>query len=245
MVTLGGWDLATEATTMIIRQIRSVMTPNAVTLTKQTPFVEIVRLMTVHKISALPVVDGQGRVIGIVSEADLLRKEEYQDEQDGVHLLEGRRRRIARAKAAGHTAGELMSAPVVTVSPEASVPVAAKLLARHGVKRMPVVDEKGRLVGIVSRADLLRLFLRPDEAIRREIVDEVLLRGLWIDPATVRVRVVEGIVTLAGQLERKSLIPMAVHLTRTVPGVVDVVSQLTFELDDDRLEPVRSRSWVP
>ncbi len=230
---------------MIVRKVRNVMTTDVVTITKQAPFVEIVRLMAVHKVSALPVVDDSGRVVGIVSEADLLRKEEYQDDQDAQHLLEGRRRRIARAKAVGHTAAELLSAPVVTVSPEASVPVAAKLLARHGVKRLPVVDEKGRLVGIVSRADLLRLFLRPDQAIRREIVDEVLLRALWIDPATVTVRVQDGIVTLTGQLERKSLIPMAVHLTRTVPGVVDVVTRLTFELDDDRLEPVRTRSWVP
>jgi len=234
-----------EARAMIVRKVRNVMTTDVVTITKQAPFVEIVRLMAVHKVSALPVVDDSGRVVGIVSEADLLRKEEYQDDQDAQHLLEGRRRRIARAKAVGHTAAELLSAPVVTVSPEASVPVAAKLLARHGVKRLPVVDEKGRLVGIVSRADLLRLFLRPDQAIRREIVDEVLLRALWIDPATVTVRVQDGIVTLTGQLERKSLIPMAVHLTRTVPGVVDVVTRLTFELDDDRLEPVRTRSWVP
>jgi CBS domain-containing protein len=230
---------------MIIRKVRSVMTSDVVTVAEQAPFVELVRLLAVHKVSALPVVDGDGRVIGIVSEADLLRKEEYQDDQDGPHLLERHRRRIARAKAAGHTAVDVMSAPVVTVSPEASVPVAARLLARHGIKRLPVVDDAGRLVGIVSRADLLRLFLRDDEAIRREIAEQVLFQALWIDPLTVRVTVNDGIVTLAGQLERKSLIPMVVHLTRMVPGVVDVVSQLTFELDDDRLEPVRTRAWFP
>jgi len=107
--------------------------------------------------------------------------------------------------------------------------------ARHGIKRLPVVDGQGRLVGIVSRADLLRLFLRDDEAIHREVVDDVLLRALWIDPATVLVTVQDGVVTLVGHLERKSLVPMAIHLTRTVPGVVDVVSQLTYDLDDDRL----------
>ncbi|HZC99633.1 MAG TPA: CBS domain-containing protein [Actinomycetes bacterium] len=230
---------------MIVRRVRDVMTQDVVTITEQEPFVEIVRLMAVHKVSALPVVDGAGRVVGIVSEADLLRKEEYQDEQNGQHLLEGRRRRAARAKAAGRTAGELMSVPVVTIRAEATVPTAAKLLAQHGIKRLPVVDETGRLVGVVSRADLLRLFLRPDEEIRREILDEVLLQSMWIDPSTVTVAVHDGIVTLAGRLERKSLVPMVVHLTRRVPGVVDVIGRLTFELDDDRLETPRSRSWVP
>jgi CBS-domain-containing membrane protein len=128
----------------------------------------------------------------------------------------------------------VMTAPVITIGPEASVPVAARLLARHGIKRLPVVEEN-RLVGIVSRADLLRLFLRDDETIHREIVDEVLLRALWIDPGTVLVTVRDGVVTLVGHLERKSLVQMAVHLTRTVPGVVDVVGRLSFELDDDRL----------
>jgi CBS domain-containing protein len=125
-----------------------------------------------------------------------------------------------------------MSAPVITVNPEATVPMAARLLARHGIKRLPVVDGQGRLVGIVSRADLLRLFLRDDEAIDREVVDDVLMRALWIDPATVLVTVQDGVVTLVGHLECKSLVPMAIHLTRTVPGVVDVVSQLTYDLDD-------------
>src|SRR6266542_1725900 len=123
------------------------------------------------------------RVVVIVSEADLLRKEEYQDEQDAPHWLERRHQRVARSKAAGRTAAEVMSTPVITVDPDATVPMAARLLARHGIKRLPVVDDQDRLVGIVSRADLLRLFLRDDEAIHREILDEVLLRALWIDPA--------------------------------------------------------------
>ncbi len=219
---------------MISRKVRNVMTREVVTVNPGTPFTELVRLMAVHKVSALPVVDDDGQVVGIVSEADLLRKEEYQDQQDDRHWLERRRDRVARAKAAGRRAVGVMSAPVITIGPEATVPMAARLLAGHGIKRLPVVED-GRLVGIVSRSDLLRLFLRDDPAIYREIVNEVLLRALWIDPATVLVTVDDGVVTLVGQLERKSLVPMAVQLTRTVPGVVDVVSQLTYELDDDRL----------
>ncbi len=230
---------------MISRTVRNVMTREVVTVNEQAPFTELVRLMAVHKLSALPVVDGDGQVVGIVSEADLLRKEEYQDERDAPHWLERRRERVARSKAAGRTAAEVMSTPVITVDPDATVPMAARLLARHGIKRLPVVDDQDRLVGIVSRADLLRLFLRDDEAIHREILDEVLLRALWIDPAAVLVTVRDGLVTLVGHLERKSMVQMAVHLTRTVPGVVDVVSQLTFALDDDRLEMPRSRSFLP
>src|SRR6266568_810005 len=162
---------------MISRTVRNVMTREVVTVSEQAPFTELVRLMAVHKLSALPVVDGDGQVVGIVSEADLLRKEEYQDERDAPHWLERRRERVARSKAAGRTAAEVMSTPVITVDPEATVPMAARLLARHGIKRLPVVDDQDRLVGIVSRADLLRLFLRDDEAIHREILDEVLLRG--------------------------------------------------------------------
>ncbi len=229
---------------MISRKVRNVMTREVVTVDEQAPFTEMVRRMAVHKVSALPVVDGDGRVVGIVSEADLLRKEEYQDEEEGRHWLEGRRERAARAKAAGRRAVEVMSAPVVTIDPEATVAEAAKRLARHRIKRLPVVDEHGQLVGVVSRSDLLHLFLRDDEAIHREIVDEVLLRALWIEPTTVLVKVDDGVVTLVGQLERKSLVPMVIHLTRTVPGVVDVVSQLTFELDDDRPLP-RTDSLLP
>ncbi|HZD70100.1 MAG TPA: CBS domain-containing protein [Actinomycetes bacterium] len=230
---------------MIIRRVASVMTTDVVTVTERASFLEIVRLMSLHKVSALPVVDGEGRVIGVVSEADLLRKEEFQDQQDGQHLFESRRHRIARVKASGRTAAELMSAPAITIDPEATVPLAAKLLARHSIKRLPVVDEAGKLMGIVSRADLLGMFLRDDEDLRQEVMDEVLLRGLWIDPHTVTVSVRDGIVTLSGHLERKSLIAMAAHLTRMVPGVVDVVSQLTYELDDDRLEMPGGRSWLP
>jgi CBS domain-containing protein len=226
---------------MISRKVRNVMTREVVTVDEQAPFTEMVRRMAVHKMSALPVVDGDGRLVGIVSEADLLRKEEYQDEDEGRHWLEGRRERAARAKAAGRRAVEVMSSPVVTIDPEATVAEAAKRLARHRIKRLPVVDEHGQLVGIVSRSDLLHLFLRDDGAIHREIVDEVLLRALWIEPTTVLVKVDDGVVTLVGHLERKSLVPMVIHLTRTVPGVVDVVSQLTFELDDDRpLPPTHS-----
>ncbi len=224
---------------MISRKVRNVMTHEVVTVDEQAPFTEMVRRMAVHKVSALPVLDDRGRLVGIVSEADLLHKEEYQDQDDDRHWLETRHQRAARAKAAGRRATEVMSTPVVTIDPEATVAEAARRLARHRIKRLPVVDKHGKLAGIVSRADLLRLYLRDDEAIHREIVDQVLLRALWIDPATVLVKVDDGVVTLVGQVERESLVPVIVHLTRTVPGVVDVVNRLSFQVPDDRpLAPI-------
>lgn len=226
---------------MISRKVRNVMTHEVITVDEQAPFTEMVRRMAVHKVSALPVLDDRGRLVGIVSEADLLHKEEYQDLEDERHWLETRRERAARAKAAGRRAAEVMSTPVVTIDPEATVAEAARRLARHRIKRLPVVDEHGKLVGIVSRADLLRLYLRDDEAIHREIVDEVLLRALWIDPTTVAVKVDDGVATLVGQVESASLVPIVVHLTRTVPGVVDVVNRLSFQVPDDRpLPPIFS-----
>ena len=223
---------------MISRKVRNVMTHEVITIGEQAPFTEMVRRMAVHKVSALPVLSDDGRLVGIVSEADLLHKEEYQDQEDAWHWLETRRERSARAKASARRAAEVMSAPVVTIDPDATVAEAARRLARHGIKRLPVVNQDGRLVGIVSRADLLRLYLRDDEAIHREIVEEVLLQALWIDPATVLVKVDDGVVTLVGQVERQGLVEMIVHLTRTVPGVVDVVNRLTFKLEDERPAPL-------
>ena len=149
-------------------------------------------------------------------------------------------RRTARAKAAGDTAAELMTAPAVTVGPEVSVAEAAKLLDRHGIKRLPVVDDAGRLLGIASRADLLKVFLRSDEDIHREVREDVLLHTMWLDPDRFTVDVRDGVVTLAGPLEFRSLIPIAVRLVHGVDGVVD---RLWFEVDDARDE-LRSTMWI-
>jgi CBS-domain-containing membrane protein len=176
--------------------------------------------------------DEAGRVAGIVSEADLLLKEEFPEGSAGGRLFQSRRLRVERVKAAGDTAAELMTAPAVTIGPDATVTEAARLLHRHGIKRMPVVDPAGPLLGIVSRADLLKVFLRTDAEIAQEIRQEVLVRAMWVNPDTVTVEVRDGIVTLSGQLERRSLIPIAVSLVHGIDGVVDVVDRLTFELDD-------------
>jgi CBS-domain-containing membrane protein len=214
------------------RRVRDVMTRDVVTLDEQESFKELAALMAECRVSALPVLDEGGRVVGVVSEADLLLKEEFPEGPAGGRLFEGHRQRVERAKAAGDTAAELMTAPAVTVGPDATVTEAARLLHRHGIKRLPVVDPAGPLLGIVSRADLLKVFLRSDDQIAREVRQEVLLRALWVDPDSVTIQVRDGVVTLTGRLERRSLIPIAVSLVHGIDGVVDVVDRLTFELDD-------------
>ena len=214
------------------RSVRDVMTSDVVTVDEQASFKEIAALITGRRVSALPVLDADGRVLGIVSEADLVLKEEFPEGPAGGRLFQGRRQREDRAKAAGETAAELMTSPAVTVGPDATVAEAARLLHRHSIKRMPVVDPAGPLLGIVSRADLLKVFLRSDADLAQAVRQEVLLRAMWMDPDTVVVDVRDGVVTLTGQLERRSLVPIVVALVRGLDGVVGVVDRLTYELDD-------------
>jgi CBS-domain-containing membrane protein len=214
------------------RHVRDVMTREVVTVDERASFKEVATLIAEHRVSALPVLDGKGRVVGIVSEADLLLKEEFAEKPTKDRLFQSRRQRETRAKAAADTAAELMTSPGVTVGPDASVAEAARLLHRHGVKRLPVVDPAGPLLGIVSRADLLKVFLHSDADIAREVRQQVLMRAMWMDPDTVVVDVRDGVVALTGQLERRSLIPITVSLVDGIDGVVDVIDRLTFELDD-------------
>ncbi|MGW3192715.1 CBS domain-containing protein [Streptomyces ardesiacus] len=198
------------------------MTRRVVALAGGAGFKDIVRTMGTQRISALPVVDPAHHVIGVVSEADVLRKEEFRD-SDGDRQRDFRSRYAeGRAKARAVTAEDLMTTPAVTVHPEAPLARAARLMARRRVKRLPVVDHDGVLQGIVSRADLLRVFLRPDTDIagevRREIVGGRFPEGL----ASLGVEVHEGVVTLTGRVPDASLVPLAERLVRSVEGVVDV-----------------------
>jgi CBS-domain-containing membrane protein len=214
------------------RVVSDVMTRTVVSVNAFTPFKDIVRRMQEHRVSALPVVDEDQVVLGIVSEGDLILKEDPELE-GGPRLLEGMHRRQDRSKAAGLVASEVMSAPAITIGPEASLGEAARLMHRRAVKRLPVVDhEGGRIVGIVSRADLLKVFLRRDEEIGREIREDVIRRTLWIDPDTIRVVVQDGVVRISGQLERRSLIPVLERLVLSTEGVVAFEHHLTYLTDD-------------
>ncbi|TDB91373.1 CBS domain-containing protein [Actinomadura sp. 7K534] len=216
------------------RTVQDVMTGDVVTVTPQTPFAEIAEVLAEHRISALPVLDDAGRVAGIVTESDLLHKEEYKAGDGGRRPLRALLRRDAQAeaKAAAVDARGLMTAPAVTVAPDAPTAEAARLLTAQGFKALPVVDGDGRLAGIVARRDLLRVFRRPDAEIRDEVVKGVLIKQLWHDPDMVGVRVENGVVHLTGRVETKSLIPVVVRLVGRVDGVVDVVDTLGYAHDD-------------
>lgn len=206
------------------------MTRNVVRVRRDVPFKEIVRLLAENDVTAVPVVDELDRPMGVVSEADLLRKSSGQSDPSGrvpMPHLEA----WERAKAEGACAEELMSAPAVCARPEWTVVEAARLMAVQNVKRLPVVDEADRLQGILGRSDLLRIFLRRDDAIRDEINRDVLHLTMRLGPS-VTVEVDEGQVTLGGSVDVRSLIPIIVRLCRSVDGVVSVSEHITFRTDD-------------
>jgi CBS domain-containing protein len=224
--------------------VRDVMTTEVVAVQPWTPFREIVDRLAERRISAAPVLDADGRVLGVVTEADLLLKQEHPDLELNVPLVWSRRRRLEREKAAAVVAGKLMTAPAVTVLPTATVTEAARRMHAAGVKRLPVVDEAGRLVGIVSRADLLKVFTRPDNAIRREIMEDVIVGDFMMAPSRFFIHVDDGVVVLQGRVERRSLIPYLVRTVHGVEGVVRVEDRLTFDVDDHDPGMAIAYPWV-
>lgn len=207
--------------------VSDVMTRSVVTVVRDTPFKEIVRAMERRNVSALPVLDPGGRVVGVVSEADLLPKEEFRS-----HQVSGSERRWSPTdlvKAQASTAEQLMSSPAITVRPDVTLARAARIMGVRHVRRLPVVDEDARLRGIVTRGDLLKVFLRSDEEIEEEVRRTVV--G-YLFPAlghTIHVSVHEGVVSLRGRVHDTSLIWVAERLVRAVEGVVDVESRLAGE----------------
>jgi len=204
-------------------RVHDVMTADVVTADRNMPYKQVAKLLTDQRVSAIPVVAKGGRVIGMVSEADVLRKAERRPSRWGS--LPGRARRD-RAKARARTAGQLMTSPAVTIHPDASLSAAARLMNAHHMRRLPVVDAAGDLVGIVGRRDLMKVFLRPDEELTAEVSD-VLGQILPEDAGRVTVGVCDGVVTLGGAPGDEDLIPVAIGLAAGVDGVVAVVSKLT------------------
>ncbi|GLV92247.1 MULTISPECIES: CBS domain-containing protein [Streptomyces] len=211
------------------REIRELMTREVVTVPSNAPFKEIARTLTEHKVSAVPVVDSAGRPLGVISERDLLPKSAGQS--DYFRSLP-EREAWQEDKAAGTRAEELMSSPPVCARPDWTVAEAARLMEAQGVKRLLVVDDSDVLIGIVSRRDLLRIFLRADEDIRHEIMGDVLELGVRQSPSAITVAVTDGRVELHGTVDFRSLIPLIERLCRTVDGVVSVTQHLGYAIDD-------------
>ncbi|MGW1316403.1 CBS domain-containing protein [Streptomyces sp. NPDC002426] len=205
-------------------RVSDVMTRTVVAVGLDARFKEIVTAIDQWQVTAVPVLEGEGRVVGVVSEADLLPKEELREED--ATMIGQRDRLTDYAKAGALTARDLMSSPAVTVPLDATLPEAARLLARHGIKRLPVVDGEGVLKGIVSRADLLKVFLRTDEEIAAEVREEVVDRLFPVSRRNVSVEVADGRVTITGTVRDASLIPVAERLAGAVEGVVDAACHL-------------------
>ncbi|MFH7594143.1 CBS domain-containing protein [Streptomyces racemochromogenes] len=216
------------------REVGELMTREVVTVRGRATFKDIVRTLGENGVSAVAVTDAAGHPVGVISEADLLPKSA--DQGDWFRSLP-RPEPWESDKAAGTTAEELMSAPAVCARPDWTVAEAARLMEGQRVKRLLVVDDADVLVGIVTRGDLLRIFLRDDEAIRREITGDILDRTLHLDPAAVSVGVEEGKVTLGGTVPFRSLVPVLERLCRSVDGVVAVTERLAWQTDDGRERP--------
>ena len=207
-------------------RVRDVMTRDVVSVRETAEYKDIITVLRELRVSAFPVLDAADHLIGVVSEADLLLKEV------GVRALAGSRlaagRRGERAKAAGVTAAELMSSPAVTIGPDDTVSAAARRMHDRRVKRLPVVNNAGRLVGIVSRVDVLSVFDRPDDEIRDDVVKDVIAGEFALDPRGFEVTVRAGILTITGQVESRTVAPYLMEALRHVEGVVDVRDRLSY-----------------
>jgi CBS domain-containing protein len=230
-------------------KVADVMTSPVFTVRRDTPLKDVARLLIDNGVSGVPVVNDDGTVAGVVSEADFLVKEQGAGEI--------RHRRLARLLGESpearhqievvraHTAGEAMSAPAVTIAASHAIREAAAVMTGQHINRLPVTDDAGRIVGIVTRADLLRAYVRTDEDLVRTICDDVLLRVLWIDPAGFEVSVVNGEATISGHTERRSTAEIIEETVRMVPGIVEVHAEIRWSVDDRDLRPAERDAVFP
>jgi CBS domain-containing protein len=218
-------------------RVEQIMTTDVVSARPDTPLKDIARTLAEHSISAMPVLDDDSRPIGIVSERDLLPRGHEEPAPRG--LLAWLRGEPARRRPPAHVAVDVMSSPVITIEPFWSIPGAAAIMRDRGVKRL-LVTRQERLIGIVSRGDVIRAVARDDGEVLQEVRDLIAFhQGLWSDSLPVEVSVVEGETTLRGTVERRSMADMLPTLVERIPGVLNVSSELTWQ-DDDR-SPAPSR----
>lgn len=215
-------------------RVIDLMTINVETATPGDSLKEAARRMVRRGVSGLPVLDADGLLVGIITEADFLAREADRSETRG-------RRRLLDALYSDtdpvpddNTVGGAMTPHPTVIYPDASLTEAARVMVSHGVKRLPVVDDEGKLLGVISRADVVNAFTRPDDVIEEEIRQDVLKRVLFVDPDEIDVIVEEGVVTLGGTLPSRSDVRLLTELTRRLDGVVRVDNQTDFEVDDDR-----------
>jgi CBS domain-containing protein len=214
-------------------KVHEIMTTDVLTIGPEAPLKDVARILVERKISGMPVCDIERHVLGVVSEADILFKERGRPSEGSalVGWMLGGDVMPDAAKSAARTVDEAMTAPAITISPFRFVDEAARLMTEHGVNRLPVVRD-GELVGIVTRTDLVRAFMRGDAEVRDEIVHELLERTLWLDRGAVEVEVEDGAVLLTGELRTRSDAALLERLVTRVPGVVQVDAKLHWRVDD-------------
>lgn len=216
-------------------KIKDLMTQDVQTIGPEASLKEAAALLAERGISGVPVVDGARRVLGVLSEADILAKERGQlPERKGLFgLLHSRELVDLESKLDARSVADAMTAPALTIRPKDPLSKAAALMADKGIKRLPVVED-GTLVGIVTRADLVRAFIRTDEEIEREIREDVIMHTLWITPEELTINVEGGVVTIAGEVEMRSDAELLPEFIRRVVGVVHVEPRLTYRADGSR-----------
>jgi CBS domain-containing protein len=221
-------------------KVGDVMSRDVVTISVDTPFKQIEQLMSEQHISALPVLSDEGALVGVVSEADLLLRTEAAADDPGGWRHDARER---KSKSLAQTAAGLMTAPAVSVTQDLPLAAAARLMRKRNVKRLPVVDGD-RLVGIVSRADVLKSYLRTDADLRADVVEGVIRGSMWLDPSGFDVTVDEGVVRIHGELDRRSDVDILTRLILGVEGVIDVDPSLTSRFDDRGVAPPKELGGI-
>lgn len=225
---------------MTMMTVRDVMTRSVISVRPVTPMREVARLLSSHGISGLPVVDDAGVIVGVVSEADLLVKEQGRDALPHRPLArligDSPETRTLVAKLEATTAGGAMTSPPITITPGRTIADAAAMMTARHINRLPVIEE-GRLVGIVTRADLVRAYVRTDEELVEAIREDVLRHILWLDPNAFDVRVVDGMARIGGQVDRRSTAEMLPRVVGMIPGIAGVVADLGWDLDDSKVGP--------
>jgi CBS domain-containing protein len=219
-------------------RVVEIMQRAVITVRPEASLREVASLLVEHGISGLPVVDREGVLVGVVSEADFVAKElgvpEHRHRVLELFLGESGADRAELAKADAAIAGEAMTSPAITVDPDASVRDAARIMTDRQINRLPVVSG-GRLIGIVSRADLVRAFVRTDDELRAEILEDVIRRALWLDAQDFEVTVTNGVARLRGTIERHSDVAILKRLVTAVPGIVEVEVEVGWLTDDEAL----------
>jgi len=231
-----------------VETVRDVITRSVLSVGPGTPLKDVARLLIEHGISGLPVVDQAGRVMGVISEGDLLVKEQSREAFHHRPLArifgESEETRQLLAKADARTAGDAMTSPAITIDAARSVNAAAAVMVERRVNRLPVTEDD-RLVGIVTRADVVRTFVRTDEELAELIRRDVLLRSLWEDPAAFSVSVINGVATIRGRVERRSSAAIIERMVEMQPGIVGVTAEIAWAMDDRDLQPPAADYFSP